>query len=188
MRIAHRLAAAGPSRPLAGDAGDRRRARSRVRGPRTAAAVRRSGPRPNGRSCSTSGAPAAPCRSADCGAEITSIFAPSSASATAPPAWPTTPSSTGSATSSCSASRGAGLADGRPIKVGGMKGRSRAYPVEYARRFAYRWRSSLQRSCDVVVATVVADRARLTAAERVALDFLNGRAVLRWAERDARAR
>ena len=35
--------------------------------------------------------------------------------------------------------------------------------------------------CDVVVATVVADRARLTAAEGVALDFLNGETVLRWA-------
>ena len=38
--------------------------------------------------------------------------------------------------------------------------------------------------CDVVVATVVAERGRLPAAEDAALDFLNGDLVLRWAERE----
>jgi len=79
----------------------------------------------------------------------------------------------------------AGLADGRPIKVHWMSGRSRPYQVAipYASpRTALA--IAFNDKCDVVVATVVADQARLTAAERVALDFLNGEVVLRWAEQE----
>jgi hypothetical protein len=36
----------------------------------------------------------------------------------------------------------------------------------------------------VVVATVVAERSRIPAAERAALEFLNGDLVLRWAEKE----
>jgi hypothetical protein len=38
--------------------------------------------------------------------------------------------------------------------------------------------------CDVAVATVVAARDALPAAERVAIEFLNSDLVLRWAERE----
>jgi hypothetical protein len=36
--------------------------------------------------------------------------------------------------------------------------------------------------CDVMVATVVAERDQIAAAERLALEFLNGQIVLRWAK------
>jgi hypothetical protein len=78
-----------------------------------------------------------------------------------------------------------GLADGREIKVGSMNGRSRPYLVEmrYAAPIAA-VAIGFNDKCDVAVATVVADRARLAAAERLALDFLNTDRVLRWAERE----
>src|SRR5262245_41457723 len=78
-----------------------------------------------------------------------------------------------------------GLADGRPIAVRWMNGRSRAYqvatplgPPRTALAIAFNDR------CDVIVATVVVARERLPAAERAALDFLNSDLVLRWAERE----
>jgi hypothetical protein len=78
-----------------------------------------------------------------------------------------------------------GLSDGRPISVGWMKGRSRPYHVTIpyasprtALAIAFNDR------CDVVVATVTADKGRIPAAERAALDFLNGDLVLRWAEKE----
>src|SRR3981081_2308911 len=78
-----------------------------------------------------------------------------------------------------------GLSDGRPISVGWMNGRSRAYhvPIPYASpRTALA--IAFNDKCDVVVATVIVDRSRIPAAERAALDFLNGSVVLRWAEKD----
>jgi hypothetical protein len=78
-----------------------------------------------------------------------------------------------------------GLADGRPIAVRWMNGRSRPYQVAMAHGSP---RTALaiafNERCDVIVATVVADRERLPAAERAALDFLNSDLVLRWAERE----
>jgi hypothetical protein len=78
-----------------------------------------------------------------------------------------------------------GLSDGRPISVGWMKGRSRPYQVTAAYAPA---RTALaiafNDKCDVVVATVVADKSRIPAAETAALEFLNGDLVLRWAERE----
>jgi hypothetical protein len=78
-----------------------------------------------------------------------------------------------------------GLREGRAIKVGWMSGRSRPYrvaiPYEVPRivlAIAFNDR------CDVVVASVVAAREHIAAAERAALDFLNGDLVLRWAERE----
>jgi hypothetical protein len=78
-----------------------------------------------------------------------------------------------------------GLGDGRPISVGWMNGRSRPYHVTipYASpRTALA--IAFNDKCDVVVATVVADRSRIPQAERAALDFLNGNLVLRWAEKE----
>src|SRR5437879_3769469 len=78
-----------------------------------------------------------------------------------------------------------GLADGREIKVGWMSGRSRPYRVEM--RYAAPVTAlamGFNDKCDVAVATVVADREQLPAAERFAVDFLNSDLVLRWAERE----
>jgi hypothetical protein len=76
-----------------------------------------------------------------------------------------------------------GLANGRSIVVDGMNGRSRPYNVSLPL-----WRSQtavamvLHAKCDAVVATVVADRDRLAAAEQNALVFLNHGPVLEWAK------
>jgi hypothetical protein len=78
-----------------------------------------------------------------------------------------------------------GLSDGRPISVGWMKGRSRPYHVTVrygAPRTALA--VAFNDKCDVVVATVVAERSHIPAAERAALEFLNGDLVLRWAEKE----
>jgi hypothetical protein len=78
-----------------------------------------------------------------------------------------------------------GLRDGQPITVGWMKGRSRPYHVTipYASpRTALA--IAFNDKCDVVVATVVADKSRIPAAQVAALEFLNGDMVLRWAERE----
>jgi hypothetical protein len=69
-------------------------------------------------------------------------------------------------------------AAGRPVTVGWMSGRSRPYDVEN-RRFALA--VAVANKCDVVVATVVTERELPPAADRAALDFLNGNVVLRWA-------
>ena len=76
-----------------------------------------------------------------------------------------------------------GLSEGRFITVGWMKGRSRPYQVEM-RHGASRTALAIafNDKCDVVVATVAAERAQLAAADRAALDFLNSDRVLRWAE------
>lgn len=73
-----------------------------------------------------------------------------------------------------------GLAAGRPVAVGWMKGRIRHFlvvgpyrPQQSALAIAF------NDKCDVVVATVTADR-DIRLAERAALDFLNADLVLRW--------
>jgi hypothetical protein len=78
-----------------------------------------------------------------------------------------------------------GLSDGRAIGVGWMKGRSRPYHVT-VRYGAPRTALAIafNDKCDVVVATVVTERSHIPAAERAALEFLNGDLVLRWAEKE----
>jgi hypothetical protein len=76
-----------------------------------------------------------------------------------------------------------GLADGQPITVGWMSGRSRAYnvaiPYAQPRDMVA---LAFNDKCDVMVATVVAERDQIALAERIALDFLNGDLVLSWAK------
>jgi hypothetical protein len=76
-----------------------------------------------------------------------------------------------------------GLGEGREIKVGWMLGRSRPYRVEvpYAQPRTAQV-VAFNQNCDVMVATVVAPAERLAEAERLALEFLNGDAVLKWAK------
>jgi hypothetical protein len=78
-----------------------------------------------------------------------------------------------------------GLSEGRPVAVGWMSGRTRPYHVamQYgAPRSATA--IAFNDKCDVVVATVVAERNLMPAAERAALEFLNGDPVLRWVEKE----
>jgi hypothetical protein len=76
-----------------------------------------------------------------------------------------------------------GNARGHEINVGWMKGRSRAYEVIPRDRPSLAALSiAFNDKCDVAVATVVADRARLAEAEQHALAFLNGGLVLHWAK------
>lgn len=77
----------------------------------------------------------------------------------------------------------AGLREGRQITVGSMNGRSRPYRVAIPYASA---RTAIaiafNDKCDVVVATVIAEQ--LAVAERAALGFLNGDAVMRWVEKE----
>jgi hypothetical protein len=75
-----------------------------------------------------------------------------------------------------------GITGGRHIAVGWMTGRSRPYkvaiPYAQARDMVA---VAFNDKCDVMVATVVAERDQIVTAERFGLDFLNGETVLRWA-------
>jgi hypothetical protein len=74
-----------------------------------------------------------------------------------------------------------GLSEGHAIMVAGMSGRSRPYEVSLPF-----WRTqtavaiALHANCDAVVATVVADRDQLEAAQRHALRFLEGDIAIQW--------
>jgi hypothetical protein len=73
------------------------------------------------------------------------------------------------------------LADGRPITVGTMKGRSRPYAVTHGapgRVLAI----AFNERCDVIVATAVIASAQPSAFEPAVLAFLNGDTMMRWAE------
>jgi hypothetical protein len=76
-----------------------------------------------------------------------------------------------------------GLAEGHPVVVDEMTGRSRPYEVHLPL-----WRSQtavavvLHAKCDAVVATIVADREHLGDAEQQALAYLAGETVQHWAK------
>ena len=76
------------------------------------------------------------------------------------------------------------LADGRPIAVAWMKGRSRAYAVAKPARAGDKSALSVAFNdrCDAIVATVVLGHDRPAAIEPGVIEFLNGDTVLRWAE------
>jgi hypothetical protein len=72
---------------------------------------------------------------------------------------------------------------GRPITIGWMKGRSRAYAIATPRRPASSAISIVFNDrCDMIVATVVAPHDRPAMVEPSAMAFLNSRTVLHWAE------
>jgi hypothetical protein len=77
----------------------------------------------------------------------------------------------------------ANLGDGRPITVGWMKGRSRSYAFTGAARGGKSALSiAFNDRCDAIVATIVTGHDQPGALEHGALEFLNGKTVLRWAE------
>jgi hypothetical protein len=76
------------------------------------------------------------------------------------------------------------LADGRPISVAWMKGRSRPYAVGRPARAGDKSALSVAFNdrCDAIVATVVLGHDRPAAIEPGVIEFLNSKTVLRWAE------
>jgi hypothetical protein len=72
--------------------------------------------------------------------------------------------------------------DGRPVTVGWMKGRSRAYSLATAKGARRVLAIAFNDKCDVIVATVAPERELPAGAEDAALAFLNGNQVLRWAK------
>ena len=75
------------------------------------------------------------------------------------------------------------LGAGRPIAVGSMKGRSRAYALT-ARNPPGKSALSvaLNDRCDMIVATVVLPHDRPATIEPGVMEFLNSSSVLHWAE------
>ena len=76
----------------------------------------------------------------------------------------------------------AALGAGQPVKVGWMKGRSRAYEISDSARGGKSALSvAFNNDCDALVATAVMARERQTETEPQVIRFLNGTAVLQWA-------
>ena len=75
------------------------------------------------------------------------------------------------------------LGAGRPIAIGWMKGRSRAYMFTGRNRQGKSAISVVFNDrCDMIVATVVTPQGRTAAIEPAVIAFLNSRTVLDWAE------
>lgn len=75
------------------------------------------------------------------------------------------------------------LAPGRPVTIGILRGRLRAFAVERPLQDTLPALAvGLANKCDAVVATLVTGRAIEPAHERAALAFLAGETVQRWAE------
>jgi hypothetical protein len=80
-------------------------------------------------------------------------------------------------------SRISNLRDGRPVTIGWMKGRSRAYEFTGAARGGKSGLSiAFNDKCDAVVATVVAGHDDPDAIESAAIGFLNEKPILQWVE------
>jgi hypothetical protein len=72
---------------------------------------------------------------------------------------------------------------GRPIAVGSMKGRSRAYTLTARNRPGKSALSvAFNDRCDMIVATAVVPHDQAATIEPGVLEFLNSRSVLHWAE------
>jgi hypothetical protein len=75
------------------------------------------------------------------------------------------------------------LGEGRPIAIGSMAGRARAFrvePVHHPARHAIG--VAVSKKCDALVATVVSDRPISPLLERAAVDLLNREPIVGWAE------
>jgi hypothetical protein len=75
------------------------------------------------------------------------------------------------------------LASGRPITIGWMKGRSRAYALTALNRPGKSALSvAFNDRCDMIVATVVLSAGQPAAIEPSVIDFLGSKSMLHWAE------
>ena len=74
------------------------------------------------------------------------------------------------------------LAGGRPVTVGWMKGRSRAYALAAPNRGRSAISVVLNDRCDMIVATVLLPAKRFATIETSVIDFLNSKSMLYWAE------
>jgi hypothetical protein len=75
------------------------------------------------------------------------------------------------------------LGGGRPIAVAWMKGRSRGYSIAKPLRLGKSALSvAFNDRCDAIVATIVLDGDNPAGVEPSAIEFLNSKTVLRWAE------
>jgi hypothetical protein len=75
------------------------------------------------------------------------------------------------------------LGAGRPIKIGWMNGRSRAYALTSRNRpGASALSAAFNDRCDMIVATVVVSHDRPSDIEPRVVEFLNSSSVLHWAE------
>ncbi|HEY7661891.1 MAG TPA: hypothetical protein VH934_02085 [Xanthobacteraceae bacterium] len=74
------------------------------------------------------------------------------------------------------------LAIGRPITIGWMKGRSRAYTPTGGNRDKSILSVVFNDRCDMIVATVVLPAGRPAAIEPGVIDFLSSQPMLHWAE------
>jgi hypothetical protein len=72
------------------------------------------------------------------------------------------------------------LGDGRPVAIGWMKGRARAYARAGGERDEAVLSVAFNDRCDMVVATIVLPRDRLAAVESNVIAFLNSETVLHW--------
>lgn len=75
------------------------------------------------------------------------------------------------------------LASGRPVRIGTMKGRDRAYALASANTLAKSALSIVFNDrCDMVVATVLLPHDRPATIEPAVISFLNSPGMLRWTE------
>ncbi|NOJ43649.1 hypothetical protein [Bradyrhizobium australiense] len=75
------------------------------------------------------------------------------------------------------------LGAGRPITVGSMRGRTRAYSVSAAQnRNGAVISLAFNQRCDMVAATVLLQHGASTSIEPAVLEFLNSEIMLKWAE------
>lgn len=76
------------------------------------------------------------------------------------------------------------LGAGRPIMVGSMKGRSRAYAIAAAHNAPHQTALAVAFNdrCDMVSAIAVVSHQEPRTAEPLVMEFLNGTTVLRWVE------
>jgi hypothetical protein len=74
------------------------------------------------------------------------------------------------------------LAAGRPVRIGGMKGRDRAYSLTASKPGKTAISIVFNDRCDMVVATAVLSHDRPEAIDPVIIEFLNSGTVLNWAQ------
>ena len=74
------------------------------------------------------------------------------------------------------------LGTGRPISIGWMKGRSRAYTLARNSHGKTVISVVFNERCDMIAATAVLDHDNPAATEPSVIEFLNGKTVMRWAE------